>query len=108
MSRCDLSGSALRALDSCPKALALRHLELGDNPLGDEGIAALAGWPGLQSLDELLLVETEMGDGGTRALAASPHLDCLLRLDVSGNGLSARARAALRKRWGDESVEISY
>ncbi len=103
LSCCDLEAEAMRALAGCGTSI-LQHLDLSDNPLGDEGVEALADWAGLAYLWALWLVETEMGDRGARALAASPHLGFLIHLDVSFNGLSKKANAALVKRWGKEIV----
>ncbi|MCI0455434.1 MAG: TIGR02996 domain-containing protein [Gemmataceae bacterium] len=108
LGNCGLDGAAMRALADCPHGLSLAHLQLNDNPLGDEGAAALANWPGVNDLNWLVLVETEIGEAGALALAASPYFFCLFHLDVSGNKLSKKAQAALRKRLGKEVVECAF
>ena len=98
---------------------ALEELDLGGNPLGDEGLAALvapppaAGAPppptgGLTKLKALTLSRTQIADAGCAALAAaldSGALPALKRLylgdiPASGSAKSAvyAARAGLHDR----------
>jgi uncharacterized protein (TIGR02996 family) len=108
----------------------LRDLALSDNPLGPEGMAALAAgtWPALANLT---LVLNNMRDGGAAALAGSPLLRqlrtlCLMdnhitdfgamaladsphwvggtRIDLRRNPISRRVRNALTVRLGDRVV----
>ena len=98
-----------------PDAPALRRLPalgalfLGNNPLGDEGLAALvappppAGAPppttgGLAKLKMLLLNATQITDAGCATLAAaldSGALPALKRLFLDGIPASAAAKAAV-------------
>mgnify|MGYP002004186688 FL=1 len=95
---------------------ALKTLNLSDNPLGDEGIAALlvvvappppppppASAPssptgGLTQLTELFLEGTQVADAGCAALASalsSGALPPLERLELKGIPASAAAKAAV-------------
>ena len=87
---------------------ALEWLYFADNPLGDEGLAALvappppAGTPppagGLAKLKQLNLIGTQVTDAGCATLAAAlnsgalPELDKLCLFDISA---SAAAKAAV-------------
>ena len=87
----------------------LEGLYLGQNPLGDEGLAALvappppAGAPppttgGLAKLKWLDLNRTQITDAGCATLAAaldSVALPALKRLDLDGIPASAAAKAAV-------------
>jgi uncharacterized protein (TIGR02996 family) len=70
---------------------SLRVLTLGLNPLGGEGVGALAGSPHLTSLAWLDLDQTRPGRDGIAALASSPHLRNLRRLSLEANGLDDEA-----------------
>jgi uncharacterized protein (TIGR02996 family) len=67
------------------KLIRLRNLDLGRNPLGDDGMRVLAACPLLENLQVLRLVDCRIGDEGVRVLAASPHLNNLVVLDLSNN-----------------------
>ena len=89
-------------------ATALADLYLSNNPLGDEGIAALVAPPppagtlplptgGLKKLKELDLDQTQVSDAGCAALAAtldSGALPALKKLALDGILASDAAMAA--------------
>lgn len=84
-----------------------RSLVLTGNPIGDEGLDAIAAAKGTASLETLFAAETEVGDHALRALARSSHVGSLVRLgiarndDVTEDGLRALARSKKLKklRW---------
>jgi hypothetical protein len=91
---------------------ALEHLYLWNNPLGDEGLAALvapppppAGAPpppagGLAKLKALSLSDTQIADAGCAALAAaldSGALPALTDLYLRGIPASAAAQATVER-----------
>ena len=103
---------------------ALKHLYLGGNPLGDEGLAALVAPPPLTGapppttgvLPKLILLDlkdTQVSDAGCAALAAaldSGALPALEELCLTGVPASAAATDAvqealhqLKRRFGSES-----
>lgn len=57
-----------------PSPLLFRFLNLLNNWIGDEGVAALAASPYLKNLTSLGLGRNWIGDAGAAALAASPYL----------------------------------
>lgn len=82
------------------------ELNLSENPLGDDGIAALAASEKCEALSALYLSKTGMSDRAAEALAASSHLSKLKHLDVSGNALSRDATARLKASRALSSAEI--
>ena len=52
---------------------ALRHLDLGDNRIGDAGLEHLAAWAGLARLEVLDINRNRTSDTGRRRLRKSPH-----------------------------------
>lgn len=86
------------ALDGC------RSLTLTGNPIGDEGVAALAKSKPLASLETLFITATDLTDEGIATLARSPNLTRLHRLglarndDITTDGLGALARSKKLKR----------
>lgn len=84
------------ALTAAPRA-APWALDLGDNPLGLDGLRALVEGPGAATLTELSLVGCRVGDPGAEILAgAARRLGGLRSLDVRECGLSPAGWAALR------------
>ena len=96
---------------------ALTHLDLGDNPFGDEGLAALVAPPppagalpttteGLKKLEMLNLSFTQVSDAGCAALAAAldngtlPELK-ILELDGIPASAAARRKLVRMRRWQD-------
>jgi uncharacterized protein (TIGR02996 family) len=77
----------------------LNGLLLDENPIGDTGVAALAGCRDLASLRELWLDDVGLTDEGARALLASPYLPAELTLFVNGNAIGQETEAALRQRF---------
>jgi Ran GTPase-activating protein (RanGAP) involved in mRNA processing and transport len=90
-----LGAQTLAALD-LPE---LHTLRLGFNPLGDEGIEALAASPGLANLCSLDLEGTGISPVGAHALAASPHLNELLQIHLHDAILDNASRQALMTRF---------
>ena len=105
-----ISDAALVALAPALRRLpALRSLDLGDSPFGDEGLAALvappppAGTPpppagGLKKLDLLHLCRTQITNAGCATFAAaldSGALPALEELDLRNIPASAEAKAAV-------------
>ncbi len=74
----------------------LSSLDLSRNPLGDEGVEALAASPYGSYLRSLYLDGVGATDRGARALASSPHLADLGYLQFRGNDLTEAGIAALR------------
>ena len=128
-----ISDAGLVALAPALRQLpALETLNLSDNPLGDEGIAALlvvvappppppppASAPssptgGLTQLTELFLEGTQVADAGCAALASalsSGALPPLERLELKGIPASAAATADVsetlaNKRWALAKLEL--
>lgn len=115
-----LPPEAAGALASSALVASLRTLDLSQNPIGDEGVEALARGAPLGLLDalslrgvgltdrglarlasarwapsSLSLGDNAIGDEGARALAASPACARLRRLDLAGNGLTDEGVEAL-------------
>jgi uncharacterized protein (TIGR02996 family) len=85
----------LRELTTSTVALGLETLELSFNPLGPEGAAVLAGADVLPRLTSLNLSRTALGDDGVRLLAEAPLLGRLLDLDLSLNRIGPAGALAL-------------
>jgi uncharacterized protein (TIGR02996 family) len=80
----------------------LVRLDLGDNPIGDEGLAALAGCPDLKELRHLEISGVGMTGAGARRLIESPHLPRELAVGVFDSpDLGDEARQALRGRFAE-------
>jgi hypothetical protein len=90
-----IDGGMIGSLLAGPLVGGLHRLNLGSNPLGDEGACGLAASPLLSNLRELTLSNTEIRPGGIVALARSPHLANLTHLYLSGNYFDERATREL-------------
>ncbi len=114
---------AVTALGELPELSRLRELDLRDNDLADEGLAALLASPHLTGLRLLDLRRTNLTGEGAQALAACPRLAGLKTLYLQGNWLrdaGGRALAAsehlgqLRElvlwgnRIGDEATALLF
>src|SRR5262249_9240729 len=87
-------------LAACPAVSRLRALELGLNPIGDAGAAALAASPHLARLRKLDVAYCQLTDAAVAALVDSPHLTALEEVVLYGNGLTdAAAQVLTRARW---------
>jgi uncharacterized protein (TIGR02996 family) len=103
---------AVRLLGEARNLPALTELDLtaafgpfnrGDNPgQGDAHLRALVSSPLLEQLTHLGLARNGISDAGANALAAAPRRLRLRFLDLSRNPISARARRALRRRFGEK------
>jgi uncharacterized protein (TIGR02996 family) len=90
-----------RILGAAKGLRGLRHLSVGWNQQGIEGIPALVGSPLIARLETLDLSSTGFGAGAARALAASPHLGRLRKLDLTQCNLGPEeARALASARFG--------
>ena len=74
----------------------LRALSISNEPIGDEGAAALAASPVVSTLRRLSFNNCKIGDAGARALSRSPHLANLEELGLWNETISHEAIAALR------------
>lgn len=78
---------------NCPELALVESLNLSaanydDEPLREEGSAAIARCPNLTRLEVLELEGCEIGDGGLFDLAQAATLPALIELDVSYNAIS--------------------
>ena len=105
LSRCGMERQDVEELPAESKLDQLLWLDLSHNPLGDANIATLANWKGMNSVRHLILRETEMTEAGA-AVVASSNLHHVSYLDVPMNDLSRKAKTALRKRFGKDSVLV--
>jgi uncharacterized protein (TIGR02996 family) len=98
LSECSLGADGAGALAGAPHFAHLRRLALRYNAITSAGVVALAGSAFFGHLTDLDLRGNHISEAGARAVAA--HGTNLHRLDVRGCNLGARARAALKKRYG--------
>jgi uncharacterized protein (TIGR02996 family) len=91
---------ALTELDLCSAFGDFGHQT--DPGQGDAHLRAFAGSPLIEQLDHLWLAFNGISDAGANALAASPRPLRLRFLDLTRNPISARARRALRRRFGEK------
>ncbi len=73
----------------------IEWLFLWSNPLGDEGLAAIAKESHLRKLRGLSIPYCEIGDAGLEALASSPVLDTIELLNFVDNPFSKKGISAL-------------
>lgn len=88
----EITGEGLAALKA--HLPSLRRLVLTANPIGDEGIEALARWPGLERLQTLYLSACELSERGVRALLGG-RLGELEKLTLAQNEIGDAGVAAL-------------
>jgi len=106
MDRTQLGPDGVRSLlGTASKLTYVEELNLSDNPLGDDGVAAVAASVKCASLSALYLSKVGMTERGAKALATSQHLAALKHLDVGGNALGKDAIALLKSRLPKVSVE---
>jgi uncharacterized protein (TIGR02996 family) len=84
----------VEALAECHWLLRLRHLDLSNNFIRDQGVKLLAQSPFLSELHSLNLSSAAVGDSGLKALACSPYLKNLRELYLCDNRIS---RAGIRE-----------
>lgn len=83
----------VESLADCSWLARLRHLDLSNNFVRDQGVKLLTQTPFLSDLHSLNLSSAALGDAGVRALTASPYLTHLRELYLSDNRIgSAGAR----------------
>lgn len=105
LSHNQLGPAAARALAaSAPRQL--RSLWLYGNPIGDEGVAAIAQAPWISQLKELSLDLVGMTERGVEALVTSPHLGSIPRVicELQKPALSSAAKEALKGELGTRLV----
>lgn len=90
-----LEREGVAALAQGPQMSRLRSLDLEDNFRGEEGARSLAASPRLHHLTDLNLGSNELGVWGTRAITHSPHLHRLRRLHLPDNQLGNEGAALL-------------
>jgi uncharacterized protein (TIGR02996 family) len=91
--RPSLTPPGLATLLSAPANWSgLRKLTLDGNPLGEPGLAVLAGWRGLRILTHLSLRRCDATADGVRSLLGSEYLD-------TGRGPVSLRRLDLRSNW---------
>jgi uncharacterized protein (TIGR02996 family) len=96
-----LGPDGVRALLTGPLVGPIRHLDLETVGLGDLGAEVVAGSPTVAKIAWLELPENQICDRGALALAESAHLEAVLALNLRGNPLGKKARAALKRRFGE-------
>ena len=85
----------LEALSHCHWLLRLRHLDLSNNFIRDQGARLLAQSPFLAELTSLNMSSAALGDGGVQALAASAFLSNLRELYLCDNRIGPAGACAL-------------
>lgn len=85
----------VEALAECHWLSRLRHLDLSNNFVRDQGVKLLAQAPFLSELHSLNLSSAAVGDHGLQALACSPHLKNLRELYLCDNRISSAGVRAL-------------
>jgi uncharacterized protein (TIGR02996 family) len=89
-----LGDVGLARLAGCPE-MGQPNLDLRSQKIGDEGLTALAQSPHLTEVRELDLENNRIGPAGAVALGISRHTAGLRRVDLSGNPIGDRGAAAL-------------
>jgi hypothetical protein len=102
-----LTHSDLTLIDAAQQAHlpALTHLDLSDNPLGDDSVAQLCASPLITQLHALTLCAAQLTDRAALSLAAAPATR-LERLELSRNGLSANGIHALAQSPSLTSLQL--
>lgn len=85
----------MEALASCRWFMRLRHLDLSNNFVRDQGVQLLAESPFLAELHSLNLSSAALSDAGVQALANSPFLTNLRELYLCDNRIGAAGIRAL-------------
>jgi uncharacterized protein (TIGR02996 family) len=106
--RLNLSGNRATAehvarLVAAPALMTVEELDLGENNLGPEGVAAVAAAQ-LPLLRSLHLMQVRPGEEGVRTLAGSELLAGLRSLSLNGNNLGPGAAAALAGSAGSANL----
>lgn len=84
LSGCRINPGSLPALLESPWLADVRSLVLDDNPLGDRGMAILAGHKAMARVRELSLARCSIGDEGLRLLGRSEALADIRQVDLRG------------------------
>jgi uncharacterized protein (TIGR02996 family) len=93
------AGAVSEELAACPQLARVKALHFGSDdgdsePLGDEGLVALAASPHLAGLEALTFSMEQIGGDGLQALARAPWLAGLRRLALPNNEVGADALAS--------------
>jgi hypothetical protein len=89
-----LGDAGLARLAGCPE-VGQPNLDLRSQGVGDEGLTALAQSPHLTEVRALDLENNRIGPAGAVELGVSRHAAGLRRVDLSGNPIGDRGAAAL-------------
>ena len=92
---CGITAAGAAIVVGPDSVYGMRTLDLSDNPLGDEGVEALAQSPYASYMRSLYLGDVGATDRGAKALADSPHLANLSYLVLTGNGFTQEGKDAL-------------
>jgi hypothetical protein len=103
----DLTAASVAALDKADIG-AVYTLHLSRNPLGDEGVEAVAKSERAAQLTNLYLDRVGMTDRGAEVLAESPKLAGLLYLAVGGNELTEAGITALENSPHLKKCDIDF
>ncbi len=90
-----LNNPAMQEFRNAPPELRLDVLDVGENLLGDRGIADLANAPCLRELKVLDLDSCELPQSAARRLAKAPLLGSLRSLNLNHNSFGAEGLLAL-------------
>lgn len=102
----DISSNQLTDVDFLVnKTENLKTLKVGNNPLGNPGIASLMQQSQNSSLTELDVSQTEMDEEGLENIGQSLLKNKLNKLNVSGNDLSLAEMNAFGKAVSDSTLE---
>jgi len=92
LTECGLSDDDIASLTTATSAPCLRSISLAYNSVGSRAAQVLASWGVLPQLWELNLHENIIGDDGLAALGASHAAQMLLELDLEQDCWNASAR----------------
>jgi uncharacterized protein (TIGR02996 family) len=88
LSNCSIDASSMGVLMENICSSSVTRINLGNNPISDQGARSLASWPGLSSVTHLELYNCDIGSDGCRAILQSPHLGKLTHLYLSSNEIA--------------------
>src|SRR5439155_19737312 len=105
------AGAVSAECAACPYLARFRRLRFGSDdgdgePLGDEGVAALARSPHLTGVEGVTFAVQQIGAGGLRALAGAPWLRSLRSLGLAQNEVGDTARTSALAAAPLEKLEV--
>ena len=83
-----MDSNACEMLASCENLRNLTFLELGSNPLGNEGVHHIVNSPFITQLVDLDLFSVSMDDEGVKSITQSDNLSQLEKLFLGQNGVT--------------------